>query len=64
MEGFFHGLLRLPFPLDEKVSWLSASIPAFLLSFILYALVSRLPRSQAAAAETGPEPELVSASER
>ena len=64
MEGFFHGLLRLPFPLDEKVSWLSASIPAFLLSFILYALVSRLPRSQAAAAETAPEPELVAVRER
>jgi NCS1 family nucleobase:cation symporter-1 len=64
MEGFFHGLLRLPFPLDEKVSWFSASIPAFLVSFILYALVSRLPRSQATAAETAPEPELVSARER
>ena len=49
MEGFFHGLLRLPFPLDEKVSWLNASIPAFLLSFVLYALLSRLPRSRAAA---------------
>jgi NCS1 family nucleobase:cation symporter-1 len=48
MEGFFNGLLRLPFPLDEKVSWLNASIPAFLLSFVLYALLSRLPRSRAA----------------
>jgi len=48
MEGLFHGLLRLPFPLDEKVSWLNASIPAFLLSFVLYAVVSRLPRSPAA----------------
>jgi purine-cytosine permease-like protein len=51
MDGFFHGLLRLPFPLDEKVSWLSASIPAFLLSFVLYALVSRLPQSKTAAPE-------------
>jgi hypothetical protein len=49
MEGFFHGLLRLPFPLDEKVSWLNASIPAFLLSFVLYALLSHLPRSRAVA---------------
>jgi NCS1 family nucleobase:cation symporter-1 len=52
MEGFFHGLLRLPFPLDEKVSWLSASIPAFLFSFVLYALLSRLPRSRAVAKKT------------
>jgi NCS1 family nucleobase:cation symporter-1 len=55
MEGFFHGLLRLPFPLDEKVPWLSASIPAFLLSFVLYALVSRLPRGERAAPETASE---------
>jgi len=52
MEGFFHGLLRLPFPLDEKVSWLNASIPAFLLSFVLYALLSRLPQSRAVANKT------------
>jgi len=51
MDGFFNGLLRLPFPLDEKVSWLSASIPAFLLSFVLYALVSRLPQGKTAAPE-------------
>jgi putative hydroxymethylpyrimidine transporter CytX len=52
MEGFFHGLFRLPFPLDEKASWLNASIPAFLLSFVLYALLSRLPRGQARAERT------------
>ena len=49
MEGFFHGLLQLPFPLDEKVSWLNASLPAFFLSFVLYALLSRLPRREAVA---------------
>ena len=48
MEGFFHGLFMLPFPLDEKVSWLNASLPAFFLSFVLYAVLSRPPRDQAA----------------
>lgn len=40
METLFHGLLRLPFPLTENVSWLGASIPAFLLTFVLYALLA------------------------
>jgi len=40
MEGLFQGLLRLPFPLSENVSWLGASIPAFLTTFILYALIA------------------------
>lgn len=61
MEGFFHGLLRLPFPLDEKVSWLSASIPAFLLSFILYALVSRLPRRELAISTSSADPQRIEA---
>jgi len=52
MEALFHGLFRLPFPLDEKVSWLNASLPAFFLTFVLYALLSRPPRGQAAGDET------------
>jgi hypothetical protein len=32
-------LLRLPFPLGSELTWLGASIPAFLATFVLYALV-------------------------
>jgi hypothetical protein len=49
MEGLFHGLLRLPFPLSEDVTWLGASIPAFLVTFVLYALIApwTAPRAKA-----------------
>lgn len=41
MDWLFHGLLRLPFPLGDDVTWLGASIPAFLVTFVLYAVVGR-----------------------
>jgi putative hydroxymethylpyrimidine transporter CytX len=39
MEALFADLLRLPFPLGSELTWLGASIPAFLATFVLYALV-------------------------
>ena len=52
MEGLFGGLLRLPFPLADHVSWLGASIPAFLVAFGLYAFLGR----RYALAELAPAP--------
>ncbi|MGQ9572063.1 MAG: cytosine permease, partial [Dehalococcoidia bacterium] len=51
MESLFHGLLRLPFPLSEDVTWLGASIPTFLATFILYSLIApwATPRPRAEA---------------
>lgn len=63
MDGLFHGLLRLPFPLDEKASWLNASLPAFFLSFILYAIAGHAPRRGKAAGASA-APDLVSAAGR
>jgi hypothetical protein len=39
MDALFAGLLHLPFPLGSEVTWLGASIPAFLSTFLLYAAV-------------------------
>jgi NCS1 family nucleobase:cation symporter-1 len=39
MDALFGGLLRLPFPLGSELTWLGASIPAFLATFVLYAVV-------------------------
>lgn len=53
MDWLFHGLLRLPFPLGEEVTWLGASIPAFLATFLLYALVAWRPTGQPQAKAEG-----------
>jgi hypothetical protein len=39
MDALFARLLRLPFPLGSELTWLGASIPAFLATFVLYAAV-------------------------
>ncbi len=53
MKGLFSGLLHLPFPLGDHVAWLGASIPAFVVAFVLYAFFGR----RFAPAEVTPAPE-------
>jgi hypothetical protein len=54
MDTLFAGLLRLPFPLGSEATWLGASIPAFLATFVLYAAVGAwMNRRKPAAEEPG-----------
>ena len=56
MDALFSGLLRLPFPLGDELTWLGASIPAFLATFVLYGLVGTwMNRRKPAAKETPTE---------
>jgi len=38
-RAFFADLLHLPFPLAERLPWLGASVPAFVVAFLAMLLV-------------------------
>jgi NCS1 family nucleobase:cation symporter-1 len=44
VEGLFADLLGLPFPLSARLPWLGASIPAFLVAFLVMLAVGRTTR--------------------
>lgn len=52
MEGLFARGLGLPFPLGDEVTWLGASLPAFVAAFALYALSGPLVLGLTARART------------